>query len=68
MPKKSPKIEHQLLTVKEAATAYRLSPTVVRALCRLGKLKHVVRRGRGPTGQVTMICTRSAAAVLGVGS
>lgn len=56
-----------LLSPNEAAKKYRIGVKTVRALCRLGKLKCVLRSGRGPTGTVTLIDVNSAAKVLGVG-
>jgi hypothetical protein len=61
-------IEPKLLTVPEVARAYRIGARTVRALCRLGKLKSIKRKGRGRTGEVVLICSKSASLVLGVGS
>ncbi len=54
-----------LLTVTEAAQMYRMNPSDVLDLCRLGKLKHVVRKGLGPAE--TLIDAKDAARVLGCG-
>ena len=56
-----------LLSVIEAARAYRVRDSVIRSLCRLGKLKNSVRPGRGRTGMVTWIDAKDAARVLGAG-
>jgi hypothetical protein len=61
-------IEPKLMTVPEVARAYRIRDSVVRSLCRLGKLKSIKRKGRGRTGEVVLICPKSASLVLGVGS
>lgn len=59
--------EKLLITVREASQAFRLRKETIRSLCRLGKIRHVTRPGRGPTGQVTLLDRKDAARVLGVG-
>ncbi len=55
-----------LLTPAEVGRMYRKRSSYVRSLCRLGKLKCVIRSGKGPTGLVTLIDPASAAKVLGI--
>jgi hypothetical protein len=55
-----------MLTPDEAGKKYRTRPSTIRSLCRLGKIRHIVRSGRGPTGFVTLIYPDSAERVLGI--
>lgn len=55
-----------MLTVAKAAEKHHRRPDTVRSLCRLGKIRHVLHPGKGPTGLVMLIYPDSAEAVLGI--